>query len=763
MFSEFNNKQIKNSKTVSETKALKSQSVKETKQVASVASDYKEFGEKVKSTRKTVNNILTSTVALAVVVLVTVGPTILEKAASSIQSFNLRTDSNILYVEALFSQYNDQDNLKLQITNDFTKREYKINDNIYENEDKYYFYDEIDDLVDNTTYTVKIVSGNYNVLAKGNISLTSIYHNSEVEHVFAEGYDSNIWINGEFISYFEQENIKLIIKGDNYFKSFDMKDIVMYEEHMDKYYFYTEINNLNPGLYQYYVVTSHSILYSDKVEIIETVDTITTIQEFGVEAETNIMFINLAFDNYEASENVYLQIKDGNTIIDTQYVDGQLSLDGGIYYYEYKKEDLMPNTTYVVEIYANDVLIGQKEATTISETETTTTVSSLSMTPSSNSLNIDIYFDNYDQNENVLIEVGSNQAMVGQYAVGEDAQNLGDMYYYNLEVTGLLPETPYYVQVYANDELIYSDETTTEVLNLTTQVSEFVLTPNEDSIGIDIAFTAFDANENPYLVVNDNSGMQVATYNINQEDLTPDGDNYYYYIEVEKLDSNALYYVELYVDNNLVSQDSTTTLPSPATTTFKDIIYEDLTNSIVVYTYFDSVNENDNIVLKITSAETTFSYEDSYTLTGNISNIDYHGTENLGNNHEFDGLTPGSTYNIEVLVDDVVIHTDTHLLKVESNTEVESLDYQYDEGGNILTFTMTFVYYDNDENAKILLESATGTTQINLNDYTTGIASGPITSDSPLVAQTEIAPGTYTLYVLVDNGKIYTQTITIGG
>ena len=442
MASELNDRKYQNSNKIEETHSYiainqpnERYYKKEDKQEYKESGASTKYENKYSSSYKSTNKILLSPIRLltfvstVIVVAVVYGVQLFTSPQTIIKNMFLRTEDSVLRVDIEFEEYHSDEDLKLEITNDFTNLSYDIRDNIiFGDEITYELY--VYELNGNSTYNVKVIDTNYNVLSSKEVTMGSIEAKTKIMHVSYESYENTLSIFGELEAYKENEDVKIIISNEQKSYSYNMKDILE-KESQDMLFFHLDVQDIPNGFYQLVIVTKFNVLYSEELNIEDHYqnDYLTSVRFIQSESNQNSLTFTIVFDMYYGSENPILNISSDSYSISFIIDEDIVASQDGIFYSN--TIDDLEYGDYVFKISVNDMDIYSQTISHTEEEIENTEVSEMSFYSENLTLFIELYLHKYNPDQELTLTIYNDEDFTETYYLNESIFPEEDLYYYN--------------------------------------------------------------------------------------------------------------------------------------------------------------------------------------------------------------------------------------------------------------------------------------------------------------------------------------------
>ena len=626
------------------------------------------------------------------------------RSRSKIGDVHLEVEHNLIYFDGYFDSYYPDENLQIILKNDTNYQSYEMTEFIEPNrEDKTFFYGSIPDL-ENNEYQFYIAT------RKDTLYSTSfIIDNKEVNSIVSS-FEVNQEGNECFVSLiFEQydpnDQLYLELRGDDN-RTIELDDLRMDGEYQ---YFDTVITDLMVGGSYYLVLTNGYIDVEQREILIEDIgnNPVTNVSDIVTNLSNNILDLSIYFTEINLDENVIIKFSGNNLEEEYSLNDYLIDSSDGTYFNKII-ENLDYDSTYMIEVYANDVFLSSKQVYV--EKQITSSIDKIVVETSRGQelekviLSFGGDFTTYDEEDNLILIIEcsdnsyykevelknyiSQSAANNSYTLNYDNEEVDTDYTYQYRITG------YGKEIYA------ASIDTTRVVN--SAISSFYTSLidstnlNNREIMFNGEFSNYVQNEELKLyLINDELNYE-SSYNLAEYTTTNQSDTeltYYFGFNSESVTAGYTYRIEIRSGKVVIYNDSVE-VTMPHFDTVVDDIEFNYTNKVLEYRIvMSSFEQNEYFYLHLHNDN----YSQDYNYTNNVTMSD----EKYYTSGRLTDLEYSTTYIFDITNGTTVIFSKEYTMPDEIKTEVDYIEA--DGLTNEINLQIKFNTFDENENVYVVI------------------------------------------------------------
>ncbi len=628
-----------------------------------------------------------------------------------------------LFISIMFSEFDAEDELELIVKNDFYNQTLLIEPHeeyMSEDEKTFYYNAELENLKQNTSYLVQVVSG-INILYSKTITIDyeEVVESSIVSSFDVQYIDNAIMYSINFENYILNDIIKVEIAKESE---------VLYEEYVNdvvSLYYANSHQMTEPGEYLVSLYINDHLSDSARVDILEPP---TALSNISLSENESLISYQVSFDYFNENDDVSLVISfDGNELFNQPITTvSELSYSGSF--------SATESGTYTFMVFVNDELADSDfiEVTVAPKEESE--IDDFYLASDGPVIYYRAYFTKYVEDDLIQITIEYNDTILYTDTLTNISLEDGYEGTYEPQEFGT-----YTFKLYINSRLIDTQTIENEDMSQTEEsiVSELELAQDGEVVYYRVYFDKYVSDDTILVKVtlDEKVVMEDTLQNVSEEDG--------YEGEFEPSES-GIYTFDVYVNSNLVKTDTieVESQTPPETSVITEFELAQDGGTIYYRVYFEKYIEDDTLEVKIVHGDTVLltdqlvvtSTEDGYEGTYEPSESGMY-TFNLYQNSEliktdsievsvappatstitsFEVAPDGDviyyriyfeTYEedeiyVQILIDDVLVYTDNvSNVNVEDGFEGE---YTLDRNGNY-----TFALYQNGslvESEDVLIE-----------------------------------------------------------
>ena len=697
-YSEFNNSSFQSSSDIKEVPIYDEKNEKETNSDAieennNINKNANNFMKKIITSPAVVSKAVASFVIVTAAAVVIVDSGIVFSSKTKVEEMHIERSDTGLYINVLFSELNSEEELELVVRNDFTSRTYSIDD-VYghglEEESIYYYSQEVDNLKDNATYTVEIISGmntlystKYTIDAEYQIPLTT-----NVLDLYTSYLKNVIYYDIKFDTFVESDIVRLEIEKDGI-----IYDSININSQVDMTYSGSyEIEEI--GIYNLNLYVNNNLILTKDV-IVETLYEKTTINTVELsKTDDNIINYLVRFDKFSSEDEVKLNIVKDDIVLYEEIINSDSVYDS-IYSGSYEAIDY---GTYIVKVIINGDLINSTDIELEETVTRETIVDSFNALEVDNQIAVTITLSDVLETDYMFIDVLSH----GETLQTKDVE-LSSMLSYEVKID-VTEAKEYELILYVNNRDVEIAKKTILFGTVNTAFDgDLRYEYNSNILYVYGDLAQYDTNETIMVEVYDSENVLV-----DKKQAEPmavgdgtTGPTYEFELEFENITSGT--YNVITKANDHPINNAELELEPFYVTSVEDISYEQQsliqtegeTSDISVYISFYDFSSDEEIRVRATNiSKSEVIYDDNITAV------------NEQNEYTFDisGVGVGNYEVVVYLREDIL---SSKVIEVTSSiTAVESLNLS--SGDGIISFTINFTSYSENENIKAILYDQSG-------------------------------------------------------
>ncbi|MBO7086179.1 MAG: hypothetical protein J6W25_03585 [Bacilli bacterium] len=394
--------------------------------------------------------------AMVITLAVVVGTSFIFGPQSVISEVFIEGYENNLFINILFTDYYEEDNLKLVVSNDFTDRVYDIvpYEEGYEEETWYMYSQEVLDLRTDASYNISIISG-ANILYKESYTITESPITTSIIEADVGYEEQLIYFDLTFDKFSNNDYVLVeLVKDEVILESIPVSGL---QPDGDLYYFSNSFSVTENGDYYVNVYINDDLEVSRWVNVLE-VDT--SVTEFNHEYGDLTFYYYLSFDNYSEDEEITFGLYQNDELVYIGIVSDIAMVEENYYTASGEVNDIQVGK-YIARVFAEGKCIYEEE---VGIGYYVTSISSVELYFITSNIMAIINIDEYDENEELTIHIFSDDVVNNTYDL-EVYEYDGSLYSMIINKDGVDSVYTYYYEVCANGEPIIEGSVSRNVLS----------------------------------------------------------------------------------------------------------------------------------------------------------------------------------------------------------------------------------------------------------------------------------------------------------